>query len=674
MSFWENEIAFWGMIYGADGTRPDPEKVEALHYMTPPTNKEELVSFLCMMQSNSDFLPNFAKTSAPLRELTKSRVHFKWSANHQKCFDDLIAEFKEDMLLRYFDMAKPIFIFLDAHITGLGVTLAQGATIKSAKPVACASRTTNAAEARYSQLDLEAMALDFGCRRFRQYLVGAPSIVTLVTDHKPLCSIFNGNRKGSIRTERIKMRHQDIRFHVEFQKGTLNQSDYISRRGKPLPKVPKNEQEEADDLNNLLYILHTTPIIDKIELGRIAQQTKEDPVLSKLTALIKQGQTWIPKSEVAELRRFKEILPEITVTGNGILLKDDRIILPESLQEEAIQLAHRGSHTRLSGMERRLRFHFFFHDMRNKVEGFLKKCSLCQAFSDKRSSEPIKAHSVPSKCWDTVSVDLFGPMPSSKHVVVVQDLASRFPLAKVVSSTSAAKVIPVLADVYDSYGNPRKQISDNGPPFNSDAMKEFTAKRHIEVQKIPPLHPSANPVETFMKPLGKTMKIANYTKKSEEESLRELLSNYRDTPHPATGIAPAARLFRDGQESVFPRMTVSDEHVKESIQKDIDKKQMREDVINSSKFRQPSNISVGDTVMMRNHRKQSKFETTFLPESFKVVDVTQDGRSLVIERISNGSVFRRHPDDVKIFDGNFPPKNIYSSQKKMRFMLGMNIA
>ena len=31
----------------------------------------------------------------------------------------------------------------------------------------------------------------------------------------------------------------------------------------------------------------------------------------------------------------------------------------------------------------------------------------------------------PTKNWEVVAVDLFGPMPSSNHVVVVQDLVSR---------------------------------------------------------------------------------------------------------------------------------------------------------------------------------------------------------------------------------------------------------
>ena len=106
------------MIYGVDCVRPDPEKVEALDYITAPTNKEELISFLCMMQSNSDFIQNFSKKSAPLRELTKSNKRFQWSTEHQECFEYLIKEFKKDALLRYFDLEQPIFVFTDAHYVG----------------------------------------------------------------------------------------------------------------------------------------------------------------------------------------------------------------------------------------------------------------------------------------------------------------------------------------------------------------------------------------------------------------------------------------------------------------------------------------------------------------------------------------------------------------------------
>ena len=131
--------------------------------------------------------------------------------------------------------------------------LLQWDDFESAKPVAVASRTTSNTERRYPQLDVEATGIDFALRRFRNYLVGAPEVV-VVTDHKPLCPIFNSYKIGSIPTDRIKLRQQDINYSIEYQCGKKNQSGYLSRHGKPFCKLREEEQNEADELHNLLYL------------------------------------------------------------------------------------------------------------------------------------------------------------------------------------------------------------------------------------------------------------------------------------------------------------------------------------------------------------------------------------------------------------------------------------
>ena len=84
-------------------------------------------------------------------------------------------------------------------------------------------------------------------------------------------------------------------------------------------------------------------------------------------------------------------------------------------------------------------------------------------------------------------------------------------------------------------------------------MGAFVNEINIKLQKTAPQHPSLNPAETFMRTLGKAMKIAHMNKNLEKETLNQLLNNYRETPHPATGLRPAAMLFRDGKRTVFPR-------------------------------------------------------------------------------------------------------------------------
>ena len=44
--FGKTEVKFLGIIFSADGVKPDPSKIEALDHLEPPTNKEDLVSFV----------------------------------------------------------------------------------------------------------------------------------------------------------------------------------------------------------------------------------------------------------------------------------------------------------------------------------------------------------------------------------------------------------------------------------------------------------------------------------------------------------------------------------------------------------------------------------------------------------------------------------------------------
>lgn len=51
------------------------------------------------------------------------------------------------------------------------------------------SRTLNAAEKNYSQLDKEGRSVIFGIKRFHKYIYALK--FTIVTDHKPLLSLFS---------------------------------------------------------------------------------------------------------------------------------------------------------------------------------------------------------------------------------------------------------------------------------------------------------------------------------------------------------------------------------------------------------------------------------------------------------------------------------------------------
>ena len=121
--FGKTEIAFWGMIFSSSRVRADPKTVKALENLPPPKNRRELKSFICVMQSNSDFIPDFLKSISRLRELLKSGKQYKWTDTYQNVFKNVLDKFKKKTLLSCFNISKATFIFIDAHQSGLFIIL-----------------------------------------------------------------------------------------------------------------------------------------------------------------------------------------------------------------------------------------------------------------------------------------------------------------------------------------------------------------------------------------------------------------------------------------------------------------------------------------------------------------------------------------------------------------------
>ena len=236
--------------------------------------KEDVPSFLSLLQIHSKFIPQFSKLTSNIRALQKKGAKFQWTDTHQKEFDVIKEYIQDATTLSFYDPEKPTFIFVDASREGLGAIIAQGKNINNTDVIAFASRTTSPIEKGYPQIDLEAMAVDFGLRRFREYCVGAKAI-KVVTDHRPLKAIFANKRLGSIRIDRAKLRHQDIDYKVIWRPGKLNPSDYLSRH--PIKASTYYEEEAAEDAK-LLYYLHDDTYFMK-DITAIQEDTQKDPIL-----------------------------------------------------------------------------------------------------------------------------------------------------------------------------------------------------------------------------------------------------------------------------------------------------------------------------------------------------------------------------------------------------------
>ena len=178
-------VTFFGAEYSAQGMHPDPKKVQGITEMTAPTDKQQLQSFLGMVNYMGTFIPNLSHHTEPLRAMLKKDNVFHWDDQQTRSFQQvktLIAK-ANTTPLRYYDRNLPVTVQADASLRGLGACLIQQQKGKD-QPIAFASKSLTDLETRYANIERELLAIVFACQRFSTYLLGRSFIAE--SDHKPL--------------------------------------------------------------------------------------------------------------------------------------------------------------------------------------------------------------------------------------------------------------------------------------------------------------------------------------------------------------------------------------------------------------------------------------------------------------------------------------------------------
>ena len=551
--FSKSSLDFFGHTFTEGGMRVDPKKVEAVVNLSNPSNQTEIRSLLGMTNFFSRFIPHYATITEPLRLLTHKQSKWQWSAQHDHSFDQLRKALSSAPTLVYFDETKTTSLFVDASPVGLAAILTQSAGKDHAhQTVSYASRAVTAVEQRYSQTEREALAVIWAGEHFHVYIFGKP--ITIYTDHKPLVSLYgNPNSKPPARIERWSLRLQPYDALIVYRPGSHNPADYMSRH--PVVQIKSSSREEKIAEEYINYL--TNVLVPKaMTLEEVRLATQHDATLQEVIRAIKTN-VWHNTVEHPVNKQsfdaYKKIKEELSVNfEEGVVLRERRIVIPETLHKRAIQLAHEG-HQGLTKTKALVREKIWFPGIDKMVEDLIGFCLPCQVATPKLQREPFKMSDLPKAAWTEVSVD-FAQLDSG-YLLIIVDEYSRFPIVEIVSSTSANVVIPKLDKIFSEHGIVEILKSDNGPPFNSHNFAQFAKELGFHHRKITPLWPRANAeVERFVKTIKKVIKTATVNQSNWIQEMHHFLRNYRATPHCTTGVAPASLFYHRQLNTKLPHI------------------------------------------------------------------------------------------------------------------------
>ena len=155
----------------------------------------EVRSFLGLVGYYRRFIKGFSKIAALLNKLLEKNKPFIWTEECARAYQELKDLLLKETVVAYPDFSVPFRLYTDASNIGLGAILAQKQEVRE-RIICCAHRTLNKSEQNSSATKKECLAVVWGIKNFRNYLIA--NHFKVYTDHYSLQWLWSMKNESSL--------------------------------------------------------------------------------------------------------------------------------------------------------------------------------------------------------------------------------------------------------------------------------------------------------------------------------------------------------------------------------------------------------------------------------------------------------------------------------------------
>ncbi|XP_062087666.1 uncharacterized protein LOC133794454, partial [Humulus lupulus] len=372
-TFCTDKLVFLGFVVSATGIQVDEEKIKAIQEWPTPTTIGNVRSFHGLASFYRRFVKNFSTIAAPLTEVIKKNVIFKWGEAQEEAFQLLKYQLTHAPLLVLPNFSNTFEVECDASGIGIGAVLMQ-----DGRPLAYFSEKLSGAALNYPTYDKELYALVRALETWQHYLW--PKEFVIRTDHESLKHL-KGQHKLNKRHARWVEFIETFPYVIRYKQGKENVvADALSRR----------------------YALISTLDAKLLGFEHIKELYSADHDFGEIYGVCEKS---------AEGKFYRH---------EGFLFREHRLCVPNcSLRDLLVRESHGGGlmgHFGVAKTLAMLQEHFFWPHMKRDVERICGRCVTCrQAKSRVQPNGLYTPLPIPSSPWVDISMDFVLGLPRSKR-------------------------------------------------------------------------------------------------------------------------------------------------------------------------------------------------------------------------------------------------------------------
>jgi transposase InsO family protein len=646
-----HKVRLLGHILSGMEISADPRKISAFCQMERPTTGKEMQSFLGAANYLRDYIPSYAKITAPLEPLRFAKdVQSEWDDECEKAFQALKEVLSSAPVLSVPRADRPFNIQTDASQAGVGAVLYQLDEDNNPKYICFASSALRKGQRNYPATKRELLGIIFALKTFRRWLLGGPKF-KLYTDHRALQYLFNNKSTSQYMLENWSFVLAEYDFDVFHRPGielvlpdTLSRlyylidkdrSDFqpkeVMRSNYHVPKKRKATQQKAKSMisepENQL----------KVGAQRVTRQNAESVTFP---ADLREAQA----TEAPMVERASRTKPSINFRRyiRDVLNKTDPG--SDSDRRKIIDHAHKQGHEATDGLFKKLWYDgYYWKGMRRMCQEFAMACEECLMYNiGKAGYHPLRPIAATNPC-DHLAMDHAEISRVSKNgyrfILVVVDIASRFVWLRAAKDRAAITVAKELYQICCEFGLPKILQSDNAKEYASQVIAELKRICGFDHRFISTYHARANGAAEAHVKLVKTL-LNKYMKGDYSEwevlvpatqfMLNQRIWNKNETRPFEMMFARPANLFQDFtkvESRLLTPQQLRKDHEKilklvyPALRKKVDRanrkqtdsfKQKKGKIIPKDRF------AVGTTVYVKNEFASRKTDPKYLGP-FKIV-------------------------------------------------------